>query len=88
VPFDLRHHRFIQYLNNGEGLQTLQKKLISRLCTLAGTSPIPQPPGARVFHARYGDGSVIGVDGTHIKVSFDNAGVKTIVNTFLQFYRD
>ena len=29
--FDLRHHRFIQYLNNDQGLQALETKLESRL---------------------------------------------------------
>lgn len=36
VPFDLRHHRFVRYLNNGEGLQNLIQKLASRLRTLTG----------------------------------------------------
>ena len=31
VTFDLRHHRFIQYLNNNEGLQALKPKLERRL---------------------------------------------------------
>ena len=31
VTFDLRHHRFIQYLNNHEGLLALEPKLHSRL---------------------------------------------------------
>ena len=31
VTFDLRHHRFIQYLNNREGLQVLEPKLEGRL---------------------------------------------------------
>ena len=31
VTFDLRHHRFIQYLNNSEGLQALKPKLERRL---------------------------------------------------------
>ena len=34
VTFDLRHHRFIQYLNNTEGLQALKPTLESRLCRL------------------------------------------------------
>ncbi|MGO7661630.1 hypothetical protein ACC697_04030 [Rhizobium ruizarguesonis] len=37
VPFDLRHHRFIPYLNNGEGLLGLTQKLAPRLATLAET---------------------------------------------------
>lgn len=34
IPFDLRHHRQLGYLNNGEGLQDLQKKLGERFRTL------------------------------------------------------
>ncbi len=37
VPFDLKQHRYIHYLNNGEGLQSLQSQLASRLATLAVT---------------------------------------------------
>lgn len=34
VPFDLRHHRYIRYLHNSEGLADLKGKLTSRLHTL------------------------------------------------------
>ncbi len=34
IPFDLRHLRFVTYLNNGEGLDELGKKLLSRLNSL------------------------------------------------------
>lgn len=34
VTFDVRHHRFISYLNNDQGLKDLQKKLRGRLGTL------------------------------------------------------
>jgi hypothetical protein len=35
VPFDLKHHRYLKYLNNGEGLDDLVKHLTSRLKTLS-----------------------------------------------------
>lgn len=35
IPFDLRHLRYIRYLNNGEGLQNLRTQLSSRLADLA-----------------------------------------------------
>ncbi len=35
IPFDLRHHRYISYLNNVEGRSDLQDKLTERLKTLA-----------------------------------------------------
>lgn len=31
VPFDLRHHRYLKYLNNGEGLKTLEIELSKRV---------------------------------------------------------
>jgi hypothetical protein len=34
IPFDLRHLRFVQYLNNGEGLNQLSARLRQRLETL------------------------------------------------------
>lgn len=34
VPFDIRHHRALKYLDNGEGREQLQKKLKARLLTL------------------------------------------------------
>lgn len=36
VPFDLRHHRFLQYHPNGEGLAALAEGLHGRLATLVG----------------------------------------------------
>ncbi|MCP1849398.1 MULTISPECIES: hypothetical protein [unclassified Bradyrhizobium] len=36
VPFDLKHHRYLKYLNNGEGLEDLVKHLTFRLKTLSG----------------------------------------------------
>jgi hypothetical protein len=34
IPFDLRHHRYVRYLNNGEGRLELQAALEGRLTTL------------------------------------------------------
>lgn len=36
IPFDLRHHRYILYLNNNEGRETLEKQLKDRMWTLMG----------------------------------------------------
>jgi hypothetical protein len=35
VPFDLRHLRYLRYLNNGEGLKSLREQLAKRLSDLA-----------------------------------------------------
>ncbi|MCY4108884.1 MAG: hypothetical protein OXG11_07645 [Chloroflexi bacterium] len=42
VPFDLRHHRFLTYLNNDEGRAKLTDELAKRLSTLVMKSP-PSP---------------------------------------------
>lgn len=34
VPFDVQHHRYLPYLNNGEGRIALREALVSRLFTL------------------------------------------------------
>lgn len=36
IPFDLQHHRYAMYLNNGEGLEKLRQELHSRFVTLDG----------------------------------------------------
>lgn len=38
IPFDLRHLRYIHYLNNGEGRQTLREKLTTRLAAISGAT--------------------------------------------------
>jgi len=35
IPFDLQHHRYAMYLNNGEGREKLMNELTSRFSTLA-----------------------------------------------------
>jgi hypothetical protein len=37
IPFDLRHLRYVKYLNNGEGREELGKKLAAKLEDLVGT---------------------------------------------------
>lgn len=36
IPFDLRHLRYISYLNNGEGLKELRAKLEQRIAAIIG----------------------------------------------------
>ncbi|OQM75378.1 hypothetical protein [Manganibacter manganicus] len=43
IPFDLRHHRYLHYLNNGEGLASLGRQLADRLRYLR------RPPGGGTF---------------------------------------
>jgi len=38
IPFDLRHHRYIHYLNNAEGREKLKVSLRDRMNTLSGSA--------------------------------------------------
>lgn len=40
IPFDLKHHRYIKYLNNSEGLAELESALKDRIGTLNRNNPI------------------------------------------------
>lgn len=40
IPFDLRHHRYAQYLNNAQGREGLQIELENRLNVLAKKKPL------------------------------------------------
>lgn len=41
-------------------------------------------PGARVFHIKFGPGSVASVDGNKLTVDFDKAGRKMVLDSFVQ----
>lgn len=36
IPFDLRHLRYVSYLNNGEGREELKGRVATRLANLVG----------------------------------------------------
>ena len=40
--------------------------------------------GARVFHQKFGPGTVAGVDGNKLTVDFDKAGRKMVLDSFVQ----
>jgi DNA helicase-2/ATP-dependent DNA helicase PcrA len=40
--------------------------------------------GDRVFHQKFGNGSVVAVDGNKLTIAFDKAGEKRVVDTFVQ----
>jgi hypothetical protein len=41
IPFDLKHHRYAKYLNNGEGRERLKDDLVSRFTTLSSKRQSP-----------------------------------------------
>ena len=43
IPFDLQHHRYLKYLNNGEGLESFESNLSSRLEKLTNRTAASVP---------------------------------------------
>ncbi|NDF11555.1 MAG: DNA helicase II [Proteobacteria bacterium] len=44
----------------------------------------PYPVGTRIFHIKFGYGSVAKVDGQHLTIKFDKAGIKTVVEDYVK----
>jgi ATP-dependent DNA helicase UvrD/PcrA len=44
----------------------------------------PFSPGQRVFHQKFGYGSVRAVDGERLEIAFEKAGTKTVIHSFVQ----
>ena len=49
-----------------------------------GTEPGGYAAGARVFHQKFGYGRIRAVDGDKLEVAFDKAGIKKIIDRFVQ----
>jgi hypothetical protein len=45
--------------------------------------PVSFSVGDRVYHAKFGDGTVTGIDGAGMVVAFDRAGTRRIIGTYL-----
>ena len=41
--------------------------------------------GARVFHAKFGYGTIEGTDGDRLTINFEKTGIKTILKQFVNF---
>lgn len=58
--------------------------LIEGELTAKSTGTSAYGPGARVFHIKFGPGSVASVDGNKLTVDFDKAGRKMVLDSFVQ----
>ncbi|CAN7722703.1 UvrD-helicase domain-containing protein [Bosea sp. LjRoot9] len=58
--------------------------LIEGELTAKSTGSSAYDPGARVFHVKFGPGSVASVDGNKLTVDFDKAGRKMVLDSFVQ----
>jgi DNA helicase II / ATP-dependent DNA helicase PcrA len=60
----------------------------SRTMTIDATAISPYEPGARVFHQKFGYGTVDAVEGDKLSVAFDKAGTKHVVSRFVTAAED
>jgi len=62
-----------------------QAKLIEgRVLASSTGTPSKFKAGARVFHVKFGPGSVAEVDGNKLTVDFDKAGREMVLDSFVQ----
>ena len=68
-----------QTASAARGPLTIEGELVAK------SSAAPRfQPGARVFHIKFGPGSVIHVEGNKLTVEFDKAGRKMVLESFVQ----
>jgi DNA helicase II / ATP-dependent DNA helicase PcrA len=60
----------------------------SRTVTIDATAISPYEPGARVFHQKFGYGTVDAVEGDKLSVAFDKAGTKHVVSRYVSAAED
>lgn len=65
------------------GTEEKKKQEIGRN-TPSAQSTATFPTGSRVFHNKFGYGTVLEVQGSHLKIAFDKAGMKLLVESFVQ----
>ncbi|KRE16341.1 ATP-dependent DNA helicase [Bosea sp. Root483D1] len=68
----------------GFGSRQRGPMLIEGELTAKSTGTSAFDPGARVFHVKFGPGSVASVDGNKLTVDFDKAGRKMVLDSFVQ----
>jgi DNA helicase-2/ATP-dependent DNA helicase PcrA len=64
---------------SGKGPKLIEGELIAKSSVLSGFTK-----GSRVFHLKFGNGTVELVDGNKLTVEFDKAGRKMVLETFVQ----
>jgi DNA helicase-2/ATP-dependent DNA helicase PcrA len=69
--------------SKGEALRSTPQ-LIEGHLTASETEPHTFEPGARVFHQKFGYGSVTHADGNKLTIAFDKSGEKRVLDSFVQ----
>lgn len=65
------------------GPMTIDGDLIARSVDIGGTGSAYKP-GDRVLHLKFGNGTVVGIEGNKLSIDFDKAGRKKVLDSFIQ----
>ena len=71
--------RGASYASRRSGPQTIEGELVAKSSTVSGFQQ-----GARVFHIKFGNGTVASVEGNKLTVDFDKAGRKLVLESFVE----
>jgi len=61
------------------GPREIEGELVAKSSAVSGFAP-----GARVFHIKFGGGTIAAIDGNKLTVDFDKAGRKMVLDSFVQ----
>ncbi len=59
-------------------------KTIEGVLLASSTAPGKFAPGVRIFHIKFGPGTVAAVDGAKLTIDFDKAGRKLVLESFVE----
>ena len=62
----------------------IEGQVVQRSSSRSGDAAPRFTDGARVFHVKFGNGSVVAVDGNKLTVDFDRAGRKMVLESYLE----
>jgi DNA helicase-2/ATP-dependent DNA helicase PcrA len=65
------------------GTRPIAQPQEARTMTIDATASAAFEPGTRVFHQKFGYGTVAGVEGDKLAIAFDKAGTKNVVARFV-----
>lgn len=72
-----------QATRKSSGPMTIDGDLVARSVDIGGAGSAYKP-GDRVLHLKFGNGTVVGIEGNKLSIDFDKAGRKKVLDSFIQ----
>jgi DNA helicase-2/ATP-dependent DNA helicase PcrA len=71
----------IGYGESGPKGRTIEGELVAKSTS---SEPSRFTPGDRVFHLKFGNGNITGIEGNKLTIEFDRAGQKRVLDGFVE----